>query len=462
MKITIVGAAGVRTPHLVKAILDYGIDLAVKEVALFDIDARRLELIENVIREIPNTSPGTKMFTTVDPREALTNANFVIFTIRVAGIEGRILDEQIPLKYNVLGQETTGPGGFAMAMRTIPVVLDYVKIIEEVAPQAWILNLTNPAGLITQAITAYGYSRIVGICDTPSELFKDVAKGMELPVEELWFEYGGINHLGWIKRIMHKGEDITEQVLQNDQALLRHGDSMISPDFIRALGMIPVEYLMFYYKNGTIIEQVKTNGLTRATIVLELNKRLFAELEKIAEAKQEGASLGVFEQYARARENSYMKVETVALDDDTLVDSLWEGTYQCGQVFTDDPEGYAGIALAVLDALSGNRPQVIVLNTINHGSIRHLDPTDIVELPCYVDINGVHPIAISDLPEEARGLLQVVKSYERLTVEAAMEGSYRKALHALTVHPLVPDAEVAETILQDFMQAHKGHFPRLK
>jgi len=460
LKAVIVGAAGVRTPYLIKAIWQKRQVLNVDSLTMMDIDAKRLGLLETVVLEMID-DPEFPITATTDPREALADAGFVIFTIRVGGMEARAVDEQVPLKYDVLGQETTGPGGFAMAMRTIPVILNYMKILEEVAPNAWAINLTNPAGLITQAITASGFKRVIGICDTPSELFKDVARGMEIPLEELWFEYFGINHLGWIKRVLHRGRDISQEVLANDKALLRHGDSMLDPDFIRSIGMIPNEYLMFYYRNRSIIDRVKANRITRATMIEELNDRLFVELERLGQA-QPGASLKVYEQYSRARDASYMKIETSDLSYDNMLDALWEEAKEAPASASEEPEGYAGIALAVLEGIFGNSPQIVIVNTLNHGAVSCLDPDDVVELPSYVDLNGVHPLAVSAIPEESRGLLQIVKNYERLTIQAVKENSYQKALQALTVHPLVPDAEIAGKILDDFMVQHAQHFPELK
>lgn len=463
MKLTVVGAAGVRTPHLVKAIVDQSKDLGISKISLMDIDGERLRLLNSVIQDMfldYETQPNISI--TTDSKEALEDTDFVIFTIRVGNTEGRAWDESIPLKYGVLGQETTGPGGFAMAMRTIPVILDYVKMIEEVAPQAWVLNLTNPAGLITQAVTDYGFTRIVGICDTPSELFGDVARGMGIPEEELWFEYFGINHLGWVKRVLHHGIDITNEVLDNDQALLRHGDSMLDPDFIRIIGMVPNEYLMFYYRHNEIVQRVQENKVTRAQIIADLNKRLFSELKEAEKMGEEGAALRVYQQYSHARDASYMKVETSDLDHETLISSLWDSAQETAMASDEgSATGYAGIALSVLRGLSGKDAHVIVLNAVNHGAITDLDKSDIVELPCYVDINGVHPIVVSHIPEESRGLLQVVKNYERLTVQAATEGSYKKALQALSAHPFVPDALTAQAILDDFIEAHGEYFPEL-
>lgn len=451
VKVAIVGAAGVRTPQLVEALWARAEELVVTELALLDIDDRRLDLMENVIRELPGIESGcTKLTWTTDPRDALRGSDFVIFTIRVGNINSRVIDEQIPLKYGVIGQETTGPGGFSMAMRTIPVMLEYVELIKEVAPRAWILNLTNPVGMITQAITETGFTRIVGICDSPTALFRDIADAVRIPREELWFEYFGINHLGWIRRILHQRQDITQDVLNNDMVLLRHGSVMLDPDFIRALGMIPNEYLMFYYEPRGIVEQLRKNRITRGGIIEGLNRKLFAELEKVAESREEWASLKVYQQYARAREDSYMKVETADLEHGTLINTLWErSTGSPGRV-EREPEGYAGIALSVMESLTGRKPKVIVVNAINEGAVDCLESQDIVELPCYVDSNGVHPIAVARVPEASRGLLQAVKSYERLTIQASRTRAYATALQALVAHPLVRDVKTARAILDEY------------
>lgn len=461
MKVVIIGAGGVRTPQLANALLNSK-DIPIKELALFDIDQFRLESMNRVFLEQIQKQTDKKeveIYHTLDIQKAVCNADFILFTIRVGQTSARIKDEQVPLRYGVVGQETTGPGGFAMAMRTIPVMYNYLDIIKKHAPKAWVLNLTNPAGLITQALIDRGYDKVVGICDSPSGLTKDIANAVGINEDELWFEYFGLNHLGWIKSIIHRGEDIFEDVINNDQALKRHGQIVMEPEFIRSIGIIPNEYLLFYYLNQAVIKNVKDNGLSRAQLIELLNHRLFSELQN-EKNKGKYSSLEIYKRYIEARHGSYMKLETKDLNPADIVEQLWNKA-SSPDVEVED-EGYSAIALAVLEAISGGKPKILKLNVRNDGAISFLKDQDVVEISVYVDRNGVHPFSLKgEIAEHCRGLLQVVKSYERLTIKAVKENSYSAALLALIAHPLVPDAKIAKLILDDFIVEHGDYFPQL-
>ncbi len=463
MKAAIVGGGGVRTPQLLKALLYHGSALGLEAVHIMDVDSQRLRGMGKVLRAINRSAQNPVPLTlTEDPVEALSDMDYVFFTIRVGGMESRILDEEVPLKHGVLGQETTGPGGFSMALRTIPVILDYMDVLRRQSPKAWALNLTNPAGIITQAVLDHGHDRFVGICDSPSELFADIAAAAQKDPDTLWFDYFGINHLGWIQRILDRGEDILPQLLANDEALLRHGTAMISPDFIRSLGVIPNEYLMFYYNTRDIVGKTLQSGVTRGVVIDALNKKLFEQLDRQpADREGEEKALRLFYQYSRARSMSYMQLETGGLDEGgEAVESLWERAFTDEYQEKSEPEGYSAIALAVIRGLHGNQPVTTTLNVRNHGVLPCLDAHDVVEIQTRIDASGVHPFQVpSPIPEHCRGLLQAVKCYERLTVEAIREKSPARALQALTVHPLVPDGTTAQVLLQDILAAHQSYLP---
>ncbi len=462
MKLAIIGGAGVRTPQLLRALLLHGAPLGLTEIAFMDIDTERLDQMSLVLNGIHAAHQHpVKLTFTDDPIAALTGVQYAFFTIRVGAIDSRILDETIPLRHGVLGQETTGPGGFAMALRTVPVIAQYLRIMEEYAPGAIALNLTNPAGLISQAAYQEGFGNILGICDSPMELFKDIADGVGLPSDELWFDYVGINHLGWIQMILHRGQDILPDILQNNEALRRHGKAMIEPEFIRTLGVIPNEYLMFYYNNTSIVRQLTTNNSSRGKMIHALNQRFFTELGLAkGTADPTAAALDVYLRYSRARDATYMRLETEAVvQDDNGIDAIWNESKPAHGHNDIEPEGYSAIAMAIILALHGTKPTTTTVNVLNHNVIPCLAHDDVVEVQARIDGNGVHPFRpIKAIPEQCRGLLQAVKSYERLTVQAAIEQSYRKALLALTGHPLVPDALVARRILDDICAANRPFF----
>ena len=467
MKVVIVGGGGVRTPQVVNGLLAKEKKLKLDKITLLDVDQNRLESIYKVVDEIKESYSSEKKVDinyTMDSREAFEKADLILFTIRVGNIQARIIDEQIPLSYGVVGQETTGPGGFAMAMRTIPVILDYMEVVDEVAPNAWVLNLTNPAGLITQAINDAGYEKIIGICDSPSGMTEDISEALELPQSELWFEYFGLNHLGWIKKIKHGDKDITEKVFADDSALQRHGEAMISPDFIRRLGLIPNEYLLFYYQNTEVVNKVSGSGLSRAQLINSLNKILFDKLNNL-DSYSDIDALTQYQRYIEARHGSYMQVETSGFDKENIAQRLWneseekvkDGSY----IINEEPGGYAAIALSAIKGITGLEATTMILNIKNEGAISCLEKDDVVEIPTHVNGNGIHGFTVNNVPEQAKGLLQAVKSFERLTIQASKHKSYNKALQALTVHPLVPDAVTAQKILDDYLEEHGDYFPNL-
>lgn len=489
MKVAIVGAAGVRTPQLVNALLLDGEELGLDEIRLMDIDGRRLEWMGLVVQELNRRAARqVQLCFTVEAHKALSGVDYAFFTIRVGGVEARLADEEIPLKYGVLGQETTGPGGFAMALRTVPVMVQYLELLSEHSPGAWAINLTNPAGLITQALMDRGFHRVVGICDSPAELFEEIAQAIGIEENRLWFDYFGLNHLGWIKRVVYQGRDLLPEILADERALLRHGREMIPASLMRALGVIPNEYLMFYYCSRQIVERLRAGGLTRARVIDELNRRLFSQLAELAK-DQDGQrkALDVYRTYARARDASYMQLETdhietghistdhtktdylatgtdhLKTDGAGLVDQLWDAASTAARDAAEkedasEPRGYSGIALRVLRGLTGVAPGVIVVNTLNSSALSCLDPTDVVEIPAFVDCSGIHPFRVEGpIPEHCRALLQAVKGYERIAARAALEQSYELALQAMIVHPLVPDALVAKQILDDLVAAHRAY-----
>ncbi|NMB02563.1 MAG: hypothetical protein GX971_13770, partial [Firmicutes bacterium] len=383
MKVAIIGAAGVRTPQLVRRLVKSTKELGLREIALMDIDGHNLSLMLTVIEDLVEIPSEVSLSSSTDVREACLDAQFVILTIRVGNIKGRILDEQIPLRHGVLGQETTGPGGFAMAVRTIPVVLEYMEVIKSVAPQAWVVNLTNPSGLITQAVTDAGYSNIVGICDGPTELLKAVSRATGHHVDELWFDYYGINHLGWIGGVQHQGRELLPEILRDEQALEIISEHSVEPEFIRDVGLLPNEYLIFFYKHQTVVENIKQAGITRSEQIAALNKILFEELERIKAGALDERPGRAYLRYSRARSSSYFQVEREGRPPELVEDESL------------NPEGYSEIAVQVLAALAGAGSINIPINALNGGTLPCLAPDDIVEVQSRVDENGIHPFRVS-------------------------------------------------------------------
>jgi len=461
MKLTIIGAAGVRTPLVLQSIIARQHKVGLSELALMDVDARRLELMRGLCEAlIGKDNFGFKITWTQDARSAIRGADYVITTFRVGGMESRVIDEQAPLQYGVLGQETTGPGGFAMALRTIPVMLDYVKIVREEAPDAWLLNFTNPAGIITEAIINVGnYRRAIGICDNPPSMWRTGAAWLNLVPSNLLVEYFGLNHLGWAQAVYHNGQDRLPELIEFIES--HSGDNLpglpFEPGYIRMLGMVPNEYNYFYTNTRQVMENLKRAGQSRAQQIMPFNVELYETLDQLS---QEGASNermdAAYLTYLARRDETYMSIETGHKH--TQLPSPEKNLSR----IEASAEGYSGVALGVIESLHNPAGGLSILNVSNQGAIQGMRADDVVEITCRLGNGVIHPLVVGAIPDHALGLMKQVKEYERLTIQAAVEGSYDLALKALTLHPLVPSLSIARLILDDYCQQHGEYFPQLK
>jgi len=463
MKLTFIGAGGVRTPLVIQSILNFQDRLPLETVCMMDIDPERLDLIKLACK--PRLAKGTKFNIewTTDARKAIRGADFIVTTFREGSLESRVIDEQVPLKYGVLGQETTGPGGFAMALRTIPVMLKYVEMIKELAPDAWLLNFTNPAGILTEAITRVaGFERAVGICDNPAAMLRAAAAFLKVKPENLFPEYYGLNHLGWLRAIYLNGINLIPkmiEVIKSTGAFLEH--LPFSAEEIEALGTIPNEYVYFYYQPRKSVENLIKSGQSRALQILPFNQELYASLKRIRNEEDDPKKIQeIYLHYLEQRHSTYMTLETG--QNTTTVSQKKEqmAKVDARQVMDESAEGYSAVALNVIEALTGD-PKVMILNVPNRGALPGMAEDDVIETTCLVGNGVVRPFAMGSLPDADLGLMKSVKAYERLTIQAAVENSYSLALKALTLHPLVPGYEIAKSILNDYLAQHGDYFPKL-
>ena len=450
MKIAILGAAGMRTPLIVQAMIKRQERISLSELALMDLDAERLELIGALTTPLEH-SLKFNLTRTTDARAALHSADFVITTFRVGGIESRVIDERVPLQYGVLGQETTGPGGFAMAMRTIPVLLDYVQLMREVCPQAWLINFANPAGLLVEAVTREAeWQRVVGICDSPNTL-RSAAAAIGLPPHEVYLDYFGLNHLGWVKGLIYHSHDYLPQFIAWVHESKQLPDLPFDPDLVAGLGLIPNEYLYYYYDTDTAVKNILQAGQSRGEQIAELNAQLVAELRRLKADGNFDGMLAAYEAYLRQRGSTYMLRETGRPHD-----------LDPASVAALQDEGYAGVALDVIEGLLGVQPRPMILNVPNRGSIDGMADEDVVETPAYVGKDFIRPLTIGAAPDHCLGLMKQVKHYERLTIEAGVGHSYQSAVMALALHPLVPNYATAKAILEEYRAKHGDLFPVLR
>ncbi|PYX72807.1 MAG: 6-phospho-beta-glucosidase [Acidobacteria bacterium] len=441
MKITLIGAAGVRTPLLVHGLAGAGENMRLEELAFWDIDRERLAVVGRVAEAMARRSGlSARLSFFSDLDRAVEGADYVITSIRVGGIDARVKDETIALAHGLVGQETVGAGGFACAMRNLAAMLEYARLTERVAPNATVINFTNPVGIISQGILNYSGIRILGVCDTPLETFESIAKALDRNPFELRFDYLGLNHLGWVRSI-RDGDDaeLLPKILSSPaliQKCYRH--ELFPIQFIQKLALLPTEYLYFYYFPKTAYENTRRNGKSRGEAVAAMNTKLFEKLARASEPEL----IGIYENYLRERNASYFSIEATAGEQRKENQELYSKF-----------SGYERIALLVLQALHSERPSLIPLTVRNLKALEDLDSNDAVELPCQVSSSGVQVPPVGHAPEAVRPLLLQVKEYERLTVRASVERSREAALAALMKNPLVARPEVAREVLAQYINA---------
>jgi 6-phospho-beta-glucosidase len=446
-KVAIIGGGGVRTPLLIYGLAQSQQILQTAELTLFDLDTARTETIARIGREIVRRAGGGfEIRCSSRLEEAAEGAEFVLSSIRVGGMAGRARDERLAIQQGLAGQETTGPAGAAMALRTVPVALAHARIVERVSPRAWYINFTNPAGLITQALTQNTSLQVIGICDTPSELFHRIAWALRAPREDVVCDYAGLNHLGWVRRVLLRGEDVTERLL-DDPELLRglYPAGLFDPALIQTLRLIPTEYLFFYYSQRKAYRNQLSAGASRGEELQKMNTGLFGQLA----AESDAEALDTYTRYLQQRNASYMKLEGVG-----------------GSAFApveNEPNpfelatGYHRIAIDVMSGLRSDHPRELVLNVSNRGAIDDFDDNDVVEVPCDVDRAGARPHRIGHLPEQVRGLALSVKAYERTAIRAATEDSRALAQLSLLEYPSIGQWELGGELLSSLIAADPEH-----
>jgi len=441
MKIAIIGAAGVRTPLLIHGLAEARSKLGIDELAFWDTDSERLRTMGRVSAAMAKRSGlAAKLSVCSNPEQAVAGATYVITSVRAGGIEARVKDENIALAHGLVGQETVGAGGFACAMRNLAVMLEYARLIERVAPRATVVNFTNPVGIISQGLLNHSTVKIVGVCDTPLETFELIATALGRDPFELEFDYLGLNHLGWVRGVRDRDKtELLPKLLSSPkliQKCYRHG--LFPVEFIQHLGLLPTEYLYFYYFPDAAYRNTKRSGQSRGQAISLMNQALFSKLAHAAESQL----IEIYENYLRERNASYFSIEATAGE-------RREG----GQALYSQFSGYERIATLILQALHSDSTIPIPLTVRNNSAIEALDANDAVELPCDVSSAGVNPRKVGRAPAAVRGLLLQVKEYERLTVRASVNRSNEAALAALVTNPLVGRKEVAGAVLSEYMQA---------
>jgi len=419
MKLTIIGGGSTYTPELFEGLVSRGAELGLTEVVLHDIDPARLDPVAGFCRRMAHAADACfQVHRTTELDAAISGASFVVTQIRVGGQQARLRDETIPMEFGLIGQETTGAGGFAKALRTIPEILKIAGRIRELAPDAWVINFTNPSGIITETLLRHGGVKAVGLCNIPMELRIESARAIGVDPSRVELDYIGLNHFGWVRAIRMDGTDITGMLLE---AL---GSGIVpanipeldyGPRFFKALGMIPSPYLQYFYQTRRMLDTLAAET-SRALVVMDLERQLF-------------------DIYRDKRQST--KPELL---------SKRGGAW------------YSRVAIDVIRSLQSDMPARHVVNLANRIDvdskpiIPELPVDAVIEAPAMISSQGVRGIPAAPLPEEIIGQIRHLKSYERLTIEAATLQSERKALMALVNNPLVADVGLAGRILDRLIE----------
>ncbi|HOV33837.1 MAG TPA: 6-phospho-beta-glucosidase [Candidatus Hydrogenedens sp.] len=419
MKLAVIGGGSSYTPELVDGIFAQSENFLFEEIWLMDQNPQRLDINHSFSERLAQRyGSKCKIYKTTDVNEALSNARYVLTQIRVGQMQSRINDEKLGLKYGILGQETTGIGGFACALRTIPVILDIARTMEQICPDAFLINFTNPAGINTEAVIKYSKIRTIGLCNVPIGIIMQLIKFFGGTPEEVELDYVGLNHLSWVRKFKVRGNDITREVLQK---FWEHADEEWEDETTRnnmleamkSLNMFCNYYLQYYYSIESVLNQLKKKEKTRGEEVLEIERILFEKYSnpKLREKPEELSKRG--------------------------------GAH------------YSTAALMVIDAIENNKKSRQIVCCKNNGAIPTFDDDISVEVSAIIDKYGAH--AIPQLPPEhsIRGLMQLIKAYETLTVHAAVNGDKELAFQAMLSHPLMPDASGCKKLLNEVLEINK-------
>ncbi|MCF3129380.1 6-phospho-beta-glucosidase [Streptomyces olivochromogenes] len=440
MRLTILGGGGFRVPLVYGALLTDRAEGRVTEVVLHDLDDGRLRAVARVLAEQATAvADAPRVTVTTDLDEALRGADFVFSAIRVGGLEGRAADERVALAQGVLGQETVGAGGIAYGLRTVPVAVDIARRVARLAPDAWVINFTNPAGLVTEAMSRHLGERVIGICDSPVGLGRRIARVLGAHPNEAWIDYVGLNHLGWVRGLRVAGRDQLPRLLADDDLLGSFEEGkLFGVDWLRSLGAIPNEYLHYYYFNREAVRAYQQAEKTRGAFLRDQQARFYANARHA-----DISALDLWDRTRAEREATYMSEN--------------RQTAGAGERDADDLSGgYEKVALALMRAIARDERATLILNVRNRGTLSVLDTDAVIEVPCLVDANGAHPVAVDPLPDHATGLVCAVKAVEREVLAAAESGSRATAVKAFALHPLVDSVNVARRLVEGYTAVHPG------
>ena len=419
----VIGAGSTYTPELIEGLICRRERLPLRELRLMDIDARKNEIVGNFAeRMLRAAGIAAKVVRTEDLRAALEGVDFAVAQVRVGGLVARRLDERIPLKYGLLGQETTGIGGMMKALRTIPVVRNIARTMEAVAPGATLINFSNPSGLVAQALLGEAPERrLIGLCNVPINMQAQAAQLLSVSPEALEYGFVGLNHLLYLNSVRQDGRERIGELLQRplEQMQKNIPDVPADMDFLRQIEALPCGYLNYFYARRAMLEKCRKAEQCRAEQCMEIERELLA----------------LYRQPELCRKPEILSKRGGAL--------------------------YSEAAISLMEAIWCDTGAEHVVNVRNDGAYPFMAADDVVEVQCRVNRAGCRPLPLRKQPHRhIIGLMQAVKAYERLAAQAAMEGDMGAALEALAVHPLIGDIQAGKACLQEMLQANRAYLPQ--
>lgn len=430
VKIATIGGGSSYTPELMEGFIKRYAELPIGEIWLVDVEAgaEKQAIVGKMAQRMWDASPhDVQIHTTLNREEALKDADFVTTQFRVGQLDARVKDERIPFSYGLLGQETNGAGGMFKAFRTIPVILEIVADMKRLCPDAWLINFTNPSGMVTEAVLRYGqWEKVIGLCNVPVVAKMGEAETLGVPQTDLIYKFAGVNHFHWHKVADKKGHDLTPQLIdklyeENSGLPKNIFDVPFYREQLQQMNMIPCGYHRYYYR----AEEMLKHGLT--------------------EYATEGT---------RAQQVKVIEHELFELYKDPDLDYKPKQLEQRGGAY------YSDAACETIASIYANKNTEIVVSTRNNGAVPDLPADCAVEVTAYVGGAGARNVAFGPLPTAERGWLQMMKSMELLTIEAAITGDYGTALQAFISNPLVPSGETATRVMHELLIAHKAYLPQ--
>ena len=452
MKLCVIGGAGARSAFLTKSLVKNARDIRVDHIVLLDNDPRKLRTYGEIARQLAaRMDPELRFEVTSDAREALTGADYIITTIRAGGDEGRLFDEKTCLAHGVLGQETTGAGGFAMALRSVPTLLYYCELAGKAAnPGHLIFNFTNPSGIITQALRLKGFDNVYGICDAPSGFIRQLEEILGVPAGELEIECYGLNHLSWFRNARVRGRDVQRELLNHSRTYTHSEMRLFTPEMARLSGEEMLnEYLYFYYRRTKSLSMIEQAEHPRGEMIYLINRELEEQLDRLELPREFEKAFALYMEAYGRRENAYFSVESGARRE-----KVWEPPQIDEFLASPDEGGYAAVALRFIRAITGGEPCRMVMSVPNNGAIAGLEDDDVVEISCDIRADGAHPVEIGLIDEFQLQQIKRLKYFERCTIQAILENNRDIAVKGLFLHPLVNDFELAEKLTSIFFDKY--------